>query len=932
MNQYDVFISFKNTDDDGKPTRDSQIAGELRDELTRRGLRVFFSNESLRQLGAADFGREIDEALEDADVLVLIGTLEKHLKGEWVRHEYETFQQLIRNRRKPNGRLFVYSEGLPLDKLPVALMRQQVVEHDAPTSFDELFEFIIQGLIGITGDSEREPDEGEWMVPEARERPEFIRQIGVLHDFVQRQIDDADAEVVMTLYGRSFKQEGVGTYEYDLIYYRNIHDDAPMFGPLVKDDDRDKFAKGNNKSDVGIPVRAKPGGFIEREEIHSYAKFKLSRGLWGGGGPDAGEAADSPLAGLLFINGRKFPIPEHVFKLARFQQSLEALTGVVSEICDRRRQNSSERLGTIFGNLPGPLREPSPDSIHSFFKALVHNLHDINGHGDTVYSAYVYTEDSGANNRRLHWLWSNSPTSAPATLHLSQTRNSDSLLIADVALDPNNKPLLVHDVPRRKPYLKKLVRTRLAEDSRANLVIPVLSVEDDPRLLGVLDIQSQEPQRFDADDIQLFYALARFLIAGAFESVRAVLTSGIFPLRNDGPYQPFDRQPLDFSVLDLLALAFNPMKFLLHWDQIRELITTGRTEKPATVEVWPNMKCNHKCSWCRTEPDRRMQQRYKNEMTSDELRGIANDLKALGQVDVLISGGGEPLLHPAIHEFMELIRDHDGNIGIFTNGTRPVDFRFWESFLHRTDSHRFIRLSFNGHDPESYFRIHFNAEMREQLPTDHRERYAEARKTVLDLLGLRSGRTSVAIGDTVQHHELQYVRQKSRHASGLGVDFIQMRPELRESANFNERGADVCNTVQEIAGEFTRPDFAVVHTDGERSFVRHTEPRCYAMQLVPTLVPDSEPGWTRIMPCSYAINNFGTVPDLGRMREGASLSEFWKRMNQQFDGQDVPEDAAYEVTIEEPIDPTRGCPQCRYFRLNQRVSAPRRRGRTPGTH
>jgi hypothetical protein len=206
------------------------------------------------------------------------------------------------------------------------------------------------------------------------------------------------------------------------------------------------------------------------------------------------------------------------------------------------------------------------------------------------------------------------------------------------------------------------------------------------------------------------------------------------------------------------------------------------------------------------------------------------------------------------------------------------------------------------------------------LPADFQRRYAEVRKILLDLLALRKGRTSVAIGDTVQHKDLSQVPKKAEHAHSIGVDFIQMRPELMESSRHNSRGDDVCTTVQAVAPSYDPgTGFAVLHTDAERSFQAHTEKRCFAMQLVPTLVPDSEEGWTRVMPCSYAVNTIGKVPDLGRMREGARLDRFWDLMNQTLLDGAAPADPDYDIKIRKRIDPREGCPQCRYFRLNKRL-------------
>ncbi len=88
----------------------------------------------------------------------------------------------------------------------------------------------------------------EWIVSEAKEQGAFFKQIRALYDLVQSQVNRFNSEIVITLYARSFPVSGVGKFEYDLIYYRNVYDAAPMFGPIVKDDDRKKFIeskKGN---------------------------------------------------------------------------------------------------------------------------------------------------------------------------------------------------------------------------------------------------------------------------------------------------------------------------------------------------------------------------------------------------------------------------------------------------------------------------------------------------------------------------------------------------------------------------------------------------------------------------------------------------------------------------------------------------------------
>ncbi len=86
MVQTDVFLSFKNLDASGHATRDSQIAREVYEHLTKRGIEVFLSTVSLEQLGEYDYKKAIDEALDAASVMVAIGTSRENLEARRVRH------------------------------------------------------------------------------------------------------------------------------------------------------------------------------------------------------------------------------------------------------------------------------------------------------------------------------------------------------------------------------------------------------------------------------------------------------------------------------------------------------------------------------------------------------------------------------------------------------------------------------------------------------------------------------------------------------------------------------------------------------------------------------------------------------------------------------------------------------------------------------
>ena len=125
---YDVFISFKNLDDAGRPTRDSEIAQQAYDYLTSRGLRVFFSKVTLEKQGISAYKKAIDDVLDQSAALLSVGTTAAHLEATWVRYEWDSFFNDILSGTKPKGRVFALIEGMGLRDLPRPLRQVQVFQ------------------------------------------------------------------------------------------------------------------------------------------------------------------------------------------------------------------------------------------------------------------------------------------------------------------------------------------------------------------------------------------------------------------------------------------------------------------------------------------------------------------------------------------------------------------------------------------------------------------------------------------------------------------------------------------------------------------------------------------------------------------------------------------------------------------------------------
>ena len=92
---YDLFISYKELDEDGDRTPDSVIAQDIYRALTKEGYRVFFSRISLEGKLGVEYEPYIFAALNSAKVMVVVGTDYEYFDAVWVKNEWSRFLKLI---------------------------------------------------------------------------------------------------------------------------------------------------------------------------------------------------------------------------------------------------------------------------------------------------------------------------------------------------------------------------------------------------------------------------------------------------------------------------------------------------------------------------------------------------------------------------------------------------------------------------------------------------------------------------------------------------------------------------------------------------------------------------------------------------------------------------------------------------------------------
>ena len=92
---YDIFICYKETDENGQRTLDSVLAQDLYDALTEKGYRVFFSRITLEDKLGQEYEPYIFAALNSARVMLVVGTDYEYFNAPWVKNEWSRYLQLI---------------------------------------------------------------------------------------------------------------------------------------------------------------------------------------------------------------------------------------------------------------------------------------------------------------------------------------------------------------------------------------------------------------------------------------------------------------------------------------------------------------------------------------------------------------------------------------------------------------------------------------------------------------------------------------------------------------------------------------------------------------------------------------------------------------------------------------------------------------------
>ena len=96
---FDVFICYKETDENGNRTIDSTIANDIYYQLTEAGFKVFYAAITLEDKLGQEYEPYIFAALNSSKVMLVLGTNPMYFNAVWVKNEWSRYLKLMKTDR-----------------------------------------------------------------------------------------------------------------------------------------------------------------------------------------------------------------------------------------------------------------------------------------------------------------------------------------------------------------------------------------------------------------------------------------------------------------------------------------------------------------------------------------------------------------------------------------------------------------------------------------------------------------------------------------------------------------------------------------------------------------------------------------------------------------------------------------------------------------
>ncbi len=205
---------------------------------------------------------------------------------------------------------------------------------------------------------------------------------------------------------------------------------------------------------------------------------------------------------------------------------------------------------------------------------------------------------------------------------------------------------------------------------------------------------------------------------------------------------------------------FDGQRLAFHPREVAEWLERGITRGPLYTEMELTTVCPHHCSFCGVD---HLVNRKRVFLDVGLAERVVRELAECGNRGLLVSGHGEPLLHPEAATILGLAASRMST-ALTTNGTY-LD----RHDLALLDRLKWIRFSINGTDPETYARVHGT--------TAHT--FARVLDNVAAAVRRKRDRNLACVVGTqlvLLEDNAGGVVDLARELKGIGVDYFSVKP------------------------------------------------------------------------------------------------------------------------------------------------------------
>lgn len=205
-----------------------------------------------------------------------------------------------------------------------------------------------------------------------------------------------------------------------------------------------------------------------------------------------------------------------------------------------------------------------------------------------------------------------------------------------------------------------------------------------------------------------------------------------------------------------------PERILLHRNSIEKVIK-GTIPPPSTIDLEISWDCNHSCVWCV------YRESHKRQFMNVSIVNAVLEYAERNNVPwIVLSGAGEPTLHPKFSAIIASLEAKELNYALFTNGSN-LSVLEGESLNHC----RYLRVSLDAADPNTWLRTH--------RPTTSEPSYRSIIGGIREIVHRRT-QTKVGLSFVVNRANRLEVPEFVALSASLGVDEVLIRGDIDDNS------------------------------------------------------------------------------------------------------------------------------------------------------